>query len=235
MTTKLKIVLGLLLGIVVAVGAAHLYFSDRGRFTTEPEFAGLARTVSNVLLRSDQDPRLEMRFADDYQYLGGQKFILYGVADTEQYFFADLDDAGQIASFFWVQFEAYLPDNSYTYNYDGSPGRLQLGAFDFFVDTEVVATDPNRKRRSGTDGAMMRQFLKSKGLTLPPNFLYARLVHLTDTTKRKELMVIYIEDLSPQGMTPAELQDGGARADDWPQVESAMFGKIERDMVLTLP
>lgn len=38
-----------------------------------------------------------------------------------------------------------------------------------------------------------------------------------------------------QGMTPAELQDGGARANDWPQVESAMFGKIERDMVLTLP
>lgn len=235
MTTKLKIVLGLLLGIVAAVAAAHFFFSDRGRWTTEPAFTGLARSVSGKLLRSDTDPPVQMRFADDYQYLGGQKFILYGVADTEQYFFADFDDAGNVASFFWVQFEAYLPDNTYTYDYDDSPGRLQLGGFEFYLDTEVVASDPNRKRRRGTDGAMMREFLKSKGLTLPLNFLYARLVHLTDTRKRKELMVIYIEDLAPQGMAPVELQEGGSRAQDWPQVESAMLEKIERDMELTPP
>lgn len=55
---------------------------------------------------------------------------------------------------------------------------------------------------------------------------------LTDATKRKELMVIYIEDLAPQGMTPTELQDGGTRANEWPQVESATLEKIARDMTL---
>lgn len=230
-----KLVIGLLLGIVAAVAVAHFYYSDRGRWTTEPVFTGLARSVSGNELVSNRDPRVVMRFHADFDYLGGQQFVLYGVADTEQYFFAESDENENLKSFFWVQFEAYLPDNSYTYDYDDSPGRLQLGDFDFYVDTEVVASDPNRKQRRGTDGAMMRQFLASKGFTLPLNFLYARLVHLTDATNRKELMVIYIEDLAPQGMTPAELQEGGASADRWPLVENAMLERIRQAMVVAAP
>lgn len=50
------------------------------------------------------------------QYIGGQKFILYGVADTEQHFFVETDDDDKLTSVYWVQFEAYLPEKPYTYD-----------------------------------------------------------------------------------------------------------------------
>ena len=227
------IIIALLL-IVAAAAIAHWYLSDRGRFTTEPEFTDLGRSVSGNDLVSDYDPATILRFDPAYRHIGGQKFVLYGNADTEQHFFVETHDDGTLKSVYWVQYEAYLPGKPWTYDYDDSPLRVTLGNYEFFTDTAVVSFDPDRKRRKGTDGAMARQFLASKGLVFPREFAYARLVYLTDESRQKELLIIFIDDLAPQGLTAAELKEGGEKAALWPEVEQAHLDRI-RETLAVLP
>jgi len=222
--------------VIVIAGAAigNWYFSDRGRFTTEPQFTGLSRTASGNDLLSKNDPPAILRFGPSFRHLGGQKFVLYGVADTEQHFFVETTADDNLKSVYWVQYEAYLPDKSYTYDYDDSPLRVTLNDYEFYTDTDVVEFDPDRKRQRGTDGAMARQFLASKGYVFPHDFAYARLVHLTDTSRQKELMIIFIEDLASRGLTAAELKDGGASASRRGEVEQAHLDRI-RNTLTVLP
>ncbi len=89
---------------------------DRGSLTTDPVYTNLLRSVSENTLFSAGDPSISLQFDSSYQYIGGQKFVLYGVADTEQYFFVETTADNKLQSLYWVQFEAYLPDNSYQYD-----------------------------------------------------------------------------------------------------------------------
>ncbi len=224
----------LIVGGLVVAGAviAHWYFSDRGRFTTAPEFTGLSRTVSDNSLVSEQDPAIILRFDPAFRHVSAQKFILYGVADTEQHFFVETTDDNKLKSVYWVQYEAYLPGKPYTYDYDDSPLRVTLGDYEFYADTDMVAVDPNRKRRRGTDGAMARQLLASKGYSLPDEFAYARLVYLTDESRQKELMIIFIEDLLPKGLSAAELNADGAGTARWREVEKAHLDRIRKTLAV---
>jgi len=221
--------------LVAIVATAHWYFSDRGRFTTEPEFTGLGRSVTGNDLVSSYDPALTLRFDVAFRHVGGQKFILYGVADTEQHFFVETNADNELKSVYWVQYEAYLPDKPYTYDYDDSPLRLTLGETEFYTDTAMVEFDPNRKRAKGTDGAMARQFLASKGFVFPNNFAYARIVHLTDESRSKELMIIFIDDLRSYGLTAAELNEGGASASRLPEIEQALLDRIRNTLEVIDP
>ncbi|NNE34583.1 MAG: hypothetical protein HKN13_05075 [Rhodothermales bacterium] len=225
---KILVVAGVV--IISGVAWAHWYFGDRGRFTTEAEYTGLRRTVIGQDLASPEDPAATLRFDPAFRHTGGQKFILYGVADTEQHFFVETTDDDQLKSVYWVQYETYLPDKSYTYDYTDSPLRLTLNGYTFYTDTAVVETDPNRKRARGTDGAMARALLASRGYTLPDEYVYARLVYLTDESRQKELMIIFIDDLAPTGLTAAGLQDGGPDADRWPEVEQTHLDRIRQTL-----
>ncbi len=232
---KKLIVAGVLL-VVALAATVHWYYSDRGRFTTEPGFTGLGRSVSGNDLVSGYDPAAILRFGSTYRYVGGQKFVLYGNADTEQHFFVETHADNTLKSVYWVQYEAYLPGKPWTYDYDDSPLRVTLGDYEFFTDTAVVSFDPDRKRKRGTDGAMARQFLASKGYVFPREFAYARLVYLTDESRQKELLLIFIDDLAPRGLTAAELEEGGAQHARWPEVEKAHLDRIRQTLtVLPLP
>lgn len=230
-----KAVLIVAVVIVAGAAAAHWYFGDRGRFTTEAEYSGLGRSVSGNDLVSSYDPALVLRFDPAYRHIGGQKFILYGNADTEQHFFAETTTDNALKSVYWVQYEAYLPGKPYTYDYDDSPLRVTLGDYEFYTDTAVVEFDPDRKRQPGTDGAMARQFLASKGYVFPNDFAYARLVYLTDESRQKELMIIFIDDLASRGFTAAELEEGGASTSRWPEVEEAHLDRIRSTLAVIPP
>jgi len=222
-----KALIAAVIVIVAAAGGTHLYYMDRGRFTTEPVYEDLGRSVADNRLTSSFDPAVVLRFDEAFDYLGGQKFALYGVADTEQYFFVETHADGTLKSVYWIQFEAYLADNSYTYDYDDSPLRSTIGDYEFYTDTAVVEFDPDKKRAGGTDGAMARQFLAKHGYVFPGNFAYARLVFLTDDSRRKELMIIYIDDLAARGFTAAELLDGGSKTEQRDALDRAHLDRIE--------
>lgn len=224
----------ILLLVAVALAAAlfaYRHLMDRGRLTTEAVYEGLERTVTGNELVSARDPAVVMRFGPEFEYLGGQKFILYGLADTEQHFFAELTAAGELRSLYWVQFEQYLPDTPYSYDYDSSPLRVDLDEYVFYTDTAAVHPDP-RNRRPGTDGARVREFLQRAGLAYPDDFAYARLVYLTDESRRKELMIIFVEDLATYGVTAAEVSEGGVAHERWPEIENAHLERIRATLTL---
>jgi hypothetical protein len=157
-----KIIIAVVIVLVAVVGIAHWYHSDRGRFTTEPVTTGLAREYTDAGLVSTADPPVILQFDPMYKYVGGHKFILYGTADTEQHAFVETTPDGQTKSLYWVQYEAYLPENDYSYDYEDSPGRMQIGPLEFYLDSSIVVANPS-KRRAGSDAAMIRQLLDSKG------------------------------------------------------------------------
>ena len=209
------------------------YFIDPARRTTEPAFSGLSRTVSGNTLYSQHDPPVRMTFDERFGHIGGQKFILYGTADVEQHFFVEEHPDGTLKSFFWIQFEGFLPDNDYTYDYSGSPLRLQIGDFDFYTDTAAGASNWLMPLGwPGTDGYLARKFASDKGYAMPDEYAYARLVHIPDDMSRKELLIIFMEDLAPTGWTGESLREGGEHEGRWPEVEAAHLDRIKRVMAM---
>ncbi len=234
MKTRTKLILSGIAIVAAGVGAAHWYYADRGRFTTEPEFTDLGRSALGNELISTYDPASVLTFGDDYRYLGGQKFILYGVADTEQHFFVETTDDNRLKSVYWIQYEAYLPGKPWTYDYDDSPLRVTLGDVELFTDTAVFEFDPDVERSRGTDGAAARSFLALRGYTYPRHNAYARLVYLTDESRQKELMIIFIDDLEDYGFVTADLEEGGEHAERYPAMEQMMLDRIRATLTVRL-
>ena len=190
------------------------------------------RTVRGRALISTQLPAILIEFAKPFQYVGGHSFILYGVADAEQHFFVDADKEGRVKRMYWVQFEGYLPSNTHSYDYKATK-TVNLGGFDFIADAYArnIKANPGR---ADSDGSKAREFLTGKGYRLGSDELLSqRLVHLVDEAKRNELMIIYVEDLSPMNLTAADLGPGGKAADQWDVISAALLERATKNMKIT--
>jgi hypothetical protein len=150
-----------------------------------------ARTVRGQTLKSPYAPAVEISFDPVFRYAGGQRFVLYDIADAEQHIFVDADADRRVRRMFWVQFEGFLPSVTDTYNYR-TPRKEMFGDLEFMVDVRPFGTPDDPK----SDGAHVLRLLESKGLRWPQDGLRARLIHLPDPDRRKELMVIYVEPAS---------------------------------------
>jgi hypothetical protein len=62
--------------------------------------------------------------------------------------------------------------------------------------------------------------------------IYVRLVHLLDEQKRKELMIIYGEDVARSGFSTAELQPGVRAYDRWPTIKHDLVGRAEKSLAI---
>ena len=60
--------------------------------------------------------------------------------------------------------------------------------------------------------------------------LWQRLVHMVDEARRNELMVIYMEDLSPMKLTAADLGKDGKAAAQWPEIAKALLERAGKMM-----
>lgn len=87
--------------------------------------------------------------AESAQYVGGDRWVLYDLADCELHALVDADAQGNVQRLYGIQFEAYLPTRpELKHTYD-SPRHARLG-MDFFVDTWVRAKDDETGFRSRT-------------------------------------------------------------------------------------
>ena len=59
-------------------------------------------------------------------------------------------------------------------------------------------------------------------------------VYLTDESRQKELMIIFIDDLAAYDLTGADLMEDGASAGRWPEIEQAHLDRI-RNTLTVLP
>lgn len=201
--------------------------------------APVSRKVRGQVLTSGGAPRVRIKFDKAFKYAGGQSFVLYDVADAEQHFFVDADRRGHVRRLYWVQFEGYLPDNQHTYNYT-SRNVVRIGGLDFIADSQarhIPAPDPSEAARPAdkiSDGERARAFLAAKGYSLASGeALWQRLVHLTDASKRSELMIIYLEDLGGTGVTAADLSEGGREAARWESVSKALLERARKGMSIS--
>src|SRR5262245_14999384 len=163
------------------------------------------RTVQGQVLISPRDPALRVRVDDAYAFAGTQTFDLYGVARAEQFFFVNADAEGRVGRMYWFQFEAYLPDNEYTYDYPVTRAVEDGGTW-FIADHDArnVAGDCERP---DSDLCLATRFLESRGYRMASDeVLSERLVHLIDKTCRAELMIVYAE-AAPPGVTSAGLAE----------------------------
>jgi hypothetical protein len=164
--------------------------------------------------------------------VGGQTFILYGVARAEQHFFADVDKDGNISRLYWVQFEGYLPDNKHSYDYSNSQKKVNIDGLDFYADAWARKIDP-MQGRPDSDGNKARAFLLSKGFKTKSNeVIMQRLVNMTDPTNRNELMIIYLEDLSGTGMTVDDLTPEGKPSAKWQAVSNSLLDRARKNIKL---
>ena len=190
------------------------------------------RPVRGQILISTQLPSVSLEFAKPFKYVGGHSFVLYEVANAEQHFFVDADKDGRIKRMYWIQFEGYLPSNSHVYDYQATK-VVNIGGLEFIADASARNLKAN-PGRPDSDGNRARAFLISKGYRLgSDDVLTQRLVHLVDQTKRNELMIIYLEDLSPMKLTAVDLAAGGKAADEWKGISKGLLERATKNLKLT--
>ena len=186
-------------------------------FLAVPAMLSAQRTVSGNRITSATLPQAVLEVTAGMTYAGTQQFELYGVAAAEQHFFVELDGS-RIKRLLWIQYEGYHASNTNTYNYrdetvshSGRTWHRRIGA------ARIPETEP----RPDSDGARARAFLRAKGWTVGPEVMSERLVWLLDAPPRNELMIIYLEDLADQGLTSADVAEGGKARDRWPALQEA--------------
>ena len=146
-----------------------------------------------------------------FAYVGATSFVLYGVADCEIHVFADIKD-NKVLRFYWVQFEGYLWSRPFShYDYGSDPQDTMIGGHAFHRRSWASNVEEGRKRgRPGSDSEAVLKLLEGKGYAVGPDTMNVRLVRL-DEAKRKELMIIYSENLAARGLKATDLaKDGSA-------------------------
>jgi hypothetical protein len=74
--------------------------------------------------------------------------------------------------------------------------------------------------------------IRAKGYRMPAGMMDVRLVHLLDAGKRRELMIIYGEDVKSTGFTAADLEEKGKAHEQWPALEKGLIERAEKQIVL---
>jgi hypothetical protein len=147
-------------------------------------------SVTKGRLTSAMQPDIRIDVDTALEYVGSQRWILYGNAQAEQHLFVHRSPQG-VERYLWIQFEEYIPSSNGRYDYSkDSP----VAAFGKELRTSKQLWNvPTTEARPESDGAYSRKLLREHGITLPPQMLYERFIYLPDTTRRRELMVIYSE------------------------------------------
>jgi hypothetical protein len=182
---------------------------------------------------SPRDPEVRITVPSSAHYVGTDRFVLSDPKlgkfdDCELFSFVDSDDGRHVRKFYWIQFEAYLPDHPHLHHTYDSPRHAEISGLDFYVDTWVSpATHPPGP---GSDEAHFYALLGSYGYRRG-DFISVRLVHLIDA-KRKEVMIIYAESLAGTGFAAAQLATGGSKHAEWTAIEKRLIGRAERSITI---
>jgi hypothetical protein len=186
------------------------------------------RKVWGHSIISERDPSIRIELPQAAEYAGADRFVLYGIADCELHAFVASGAHQNLQRLYWVQFEAYLPSKPDLHHTYDSLRHTTIGGLDFYVDTWVRAA--GEKTTPGSDLEHIQALVRAKGYKLPAGMMSVRLVHLLDKAKRKELMIIYSEDLAPTGFTAADLQPGGKAHDRWPVIENGLIERAKENV-----
>ena len=172
--------------------------------------------------------KVRVRVPKKAAYAGGERFNLYGVADAEIHVFVEADAAKKMQRLYWVQFESYLPSNDHRYDYAEGNTRFDLsGTPTWLVWGPRLTSAPYR---AGGDRESVMRILSRAGYSIPPEVLNVRMVQMLDDPQgtgqgRRELMIIYSEDLAPTGKKVAELVVDGKPNEAFKPLEKPLIDR----------
>jgi len=205
--------------------ALTLFCAPLAAQTNSPE-----RQVAGNVITSQHDPNARIELPTSVRYVGADRWPLYDIADCELHAFVEADAQKNVQRLYWVQFEGYLPSQpTLKHDYDSSR-HTSLSGVDFYLDTWVRVRDARTQK--GSDREHVEALIRAKGYTMPAGLMYVRLVRLLDQEKRKELMIIYGEDLAPAGYTAADLSEGGKSFNQWPGIEKGLLERAKQKVAL---
>ncbi len=160
------------------------------------------RHVKGRTIFSEESPNVELTVRKGYRFIGTQQVNLYGVAEAEQYVFARQGRDNTVESFYWIQFEHFLPSNDRTYKY-GSKNTTQIGDLHFVYN---VGSWPDylaeMAGNPASDGAGIERLLEKQHLSFPHRAAHVRMFHSPSADHRSELMIIYGEALPQNSAVP---------------------------------
>ena len=191
------------------------------------------RKVTGNVIVSEHDPKIRVRLPSSARYVGADRWVLYGMADCELHAFVEADEAKNVKHLYWVQFESYLPTKPDLHHTYDSPRHTTIGGLDFYVDT--WAQPKGEGTEPGSDSEHIEALLHAKHYNAPAGMIYVRFVHLLDEQKRKELMIIYAEDVASSGHSAIDLRPGGKAYDHWPAIEKPLIDRAQQKIVLESP
>lgn len=197
-----------------------------------------AAKVEAGLVSRRGSPAVEVRVPPTATYLGAERFSLFGVADCELHLFVDVDDKKQVKRLYWVQFEEYLPElpgaanrHEYDYSRDSEP-QTHWGQ-KVWVRSRFYPGDI--ESREGSDMNHFRGMVERAGYALPPWVMYSRFVRLLDDKDgsgrgRRELMLIYGEDMTGAGFKPDDFISNGDINEKWAPHRAALIARAATAM-----
>jgi hypothetical protein len=194
------------------------------------QVSGPERRVSGKVITSEHEPAVRIELPEAANYLGADRFVLYGIADCELHAWVEADAEKKVSRLYWLQFEGYLPSKPELHHTYNSSRHASLGGMDFYVDTWVRSKGDAIE--AGSDREHIEGLIRGKGYAMPSGMMYVRLVHLLDAEKRKELMIIYGEDLAGTGLTAPEVAEGGAAHGRWPTIDRGLIERAEKAIVV---
>jgi glycine cleavage system regulatory protein len=187
-----------------------------------------SRTVDLQSVLSMKDPSIRIDLPIDAQFIGSDRWNLFEVADAEIYMFVEADANKKIIRYYWIQFEAYLPSaTDYFYEYKNGTNEI-ISDLDFNLRARFGPTAETPK--TGSDLEHAYKLIADAGYTLPPDLMNVRFVHLTDASKRKELMVIYAEDLALAGLSSTDFISDGKINAKWSPIEAKLIERAKQSI-----
>jgi hypothetical protein len=188
--------------------------------------APIVATVEPHSIERRGTPAVEVTLPKSAKYVGGERFTLYDNADCELHVFVEADAKRRVRRLYWVQFEEFLarkPDARYSYG--AHDKRMNLWDQPVWVATGFGRSD--QSSRPGSDRDHVNALLARAGYSSPPTVMQVRMVRLLDDDGkgygRRELMLIYGEDLDVTHENYAALGGDGAETARWKSIEPALI------------
>lgn len=168
---------------------------------------------------SESEPAVTITFADAYEYVGGQRWDLLGIADAEQHLFVKPGRGAAVDSLYWVQFERFLRTSDGQYRYEGR--AVDIGGLEFICDTRAYTDYGDLNREPESDGAYAQRLLEQEGYEFPRAAVRLRAIHLPTPDRRSELMIIYAERADA-----ADVEDGALLPEDSEPAQRTFQGAL---------
>lgn len=181
------------------------------------------RRVQNNTIHSNAMPSITIEVDSSLQFISEMKFTRMEVCAIQLFLFAEVDGKN-IKRLLTLQFETYLPGNSYSFEYPRLTTDVQIGNKNYLTDGGILKLDAVLKKTGEGDIAYWVEWLKRDGYDYQQwkELAYSRFVRVLDKSARTEFLIVYFENLQQHGFHADDLLKDGQHKDKLPQLKQVV-------------